>query len=145
MITGLDQARRDLKYCFDFFPTDCLLNLQNNLHRLCRRSYYRADGYGCIFYFLAERMPVPKQIVSKESLTRFFTGGEGFPYCEEAVYQPARWLVRLFDEQLCVGVKERYPGMKTLSRDVIACTLLEYLEERMKEDPPQEVVRRTMR
>jgi len=130
MKRGRDQVRDDLWFVFDFFPTECLHHLLENRHRLIRKQYYDGRGNGCLFYLLSETLPADKRIVSRETLTRFFTGASGFPACESPVYQPARWLVRLIDEQICERVRERYPDVEHLPWSFVMDSVEQYLRQR---------------
>lgn len=100
---NLEKVREDLFFCLDQFPQSGLKNLLQNRNNLIRSQYSNNYGRGCLFYFLSEG-----RIHSRETLTHYFTGGSGFPYCEMELYQPARWLVRLIDDQCCHQVCARY-------------------------------------
>ena len=85
----------DLRFVFSKFPTECLLHLSENFHRLVSGVYRDEQGRGCLFFLLSELLAAP--IDSREALTRYFTGGSGDPYKDFPVYQPAKWLVRIID------------------------------------------------
>ncbi len=133
MTRGMAQVRDDLWFVLDFFPTEALQHLLKNRHRLIRKQYFDGQGNGCLFFLLSESLPPEKRIVSRETLTRFFTGASGYPACEMDVYQPARWLVRLVDEQICDRVRERYPGVEHLPWSLVLEWVEEYLAERQVE------------
>ncbi|MEQ1850302.1 MAG: hypothetical protein ABMA01_01795 [Chthoniobacteraceae bacterium] len=118
---GMRRIFDDLEFVFDerFFSREDLLHLRNNFHRLAPGAYHSPDGTGCIFGILTEKMAPETRITSRETLTKYFTGSHGETVRELPVYQPARWLVRAFDQQPC----ERYHGV-VLDRD----TLWEALE-----------------
>lgn len=130
MKSGMDQVRDDLWFVFDYFPTRCLRHVLENRHRLIRKQYFDGRGNGCLFYLLSEQLAADQRIVSRETLTRFFTGNSGYPACEAAVYQPARWLVRLVDEQVCERVKSRYPGVDGVTWDYVIECIEQYLRDR---------------
>jgi hypothetical protein len=116
---------RDLKYVFSWFPTSCLLHLRANRHRLTRGTYQAPDGGGCIFYLLTETLPAEQRITSKAALTRYFGGDPARPE-----YQPARWLVRLWDRQICVGVRKRHGEAPELTEELLLSVLEEVIRER---------------
>lgn len=129
MATKLERVRADLVHCWGYFPLDCLEHLRSNRHRLIRGSYSRR-GHGCMFYLLSERLPAELRIDSKQALTQFFTGQSGYPACELPEYQPARWLVRLIDRQICAHVQARYGDDPVLEWETVLAFLDEYIAER---------------
>jgi hypothetical protein len=112
-VSAPQQVFNDLRFAASFFPTESLSHLRANRHRLVRGAYRRA-GKGCMFNLLSEVLPADQQIDTRESLTRFFTGTSGEAVRELPQYQPARWLVRLFDGQDCAG---RYGNYRLLELD----------------------------
>lgn len=102
LVSDLDAVFQDPSW----FSTNELLHLLGNLHRLIRGSFWDGRNGRCIFGMLTELRPNP--IESRSALTEFFTGGSGHPYCELPCYQPARWLVRLWDESIDDGLLARY-------------------------------------
>jgi hypothetical protein len=120
------QAINDLRFALSFFPTEALMHLRSNRHRLIRGAYRRA-GKGCLFNLLSEVLPADQHIDTRESLTRFFTGTSGEAVRELPQYQPARWLVRLFDGQDCNG---RYGNYRLLEFDDLMDVLDVLIAER---------------
>lgn len=102
LVSDLDAVFQDPSW----FSTNELLHLLGNLHCLIRGSFWDGRNGRCIFGMLTELRPNP--IESRSALTEFFTGGSGHPYCELPCYQPARWLVRLWDESIDDGLLARY-------------------------------------
>jgi hypothetical protein len=116
----------DLRSALGFFPTDALVHVLNNRHRLIRGAYRRA-GKGCLFNLLSEILPADQQISTREDLTRFFTGSTGEAVRELPQYQPARWLVRLVDGQDCLG---RYGDYRLFEWDHLVQMLGQLIDER---------------
>jgi hypothetical protein len=104
------QAKDDLRFALSFFPTNALVYVRANRHRLIRGAYRRGIK-GCLFNLLSETLPADQHISTREDLTRFFTGMTGESVRELPQYQPARWLVRLVDGQDCLG---RYGNYRLL-------------------------------
>jgi hypothetical protein len=71
--TKTKAIKSDLNHVFNYFPTECLIHLKKNRHRLIRGCYERA-GNGCMFYMLSEPLPASKRIESREALTRAWQG-----------------------------------------------------------------------
>ncbi|HEY7091003.1 MAG TPA: hypothetical protein VH518_23100 [Tepidisphaeraceae bacterium] len=109
------QVFDDLRYALGFFPLKSLIHVRASRSRLIR-GHYRRDGKGCLFNLLSEVLPADQQIISRETLTRFFTGVSGEGARDLPEYQPARWLVRLVDGQNCEG---RYGSYTLLDWDVV--------------------------
>lgn len=130
MHVGMQRAESDLRYALAFFPSVSLENLLANEHRLIRDAFRKGDR-GCLFNLLAEVLPPKQQINGRKALTRFFTGSSGHPYCELAVYQPARFITRAWDSKVNLQTKDRYPGVPLpLSKAVVLRIVAEVLEER---------------
>jgi hypothetical protein len=121
----LELVRRDLRFALGYFPLECLQHVRDQRHRLIRGAYRRGID-GCLFNLLSERLPVDKYIDSRNSLTRFFTGGTGCPYREMKEYQPARWLVRLIDGETVA----RYGNLNHVDWDFIVKCIEEVICER---------------
>jgi hypothetical protein len=93
---------------------DCLRHLVLSRERLIRGHYRLTGGRGCLMFVLTE--PLGKwQIRDKSDLTRFFgrergiAGSPGYIAAKDSPeYQPAKWLVRLIDGQICEQVRARY-------------------------------------
>ncbi len=98
----------DALYCFSKFDPSCVRHLRDNAHRLVRGSYADGRGRGCIFGILSELLPAGERIHDRESLTTYFTGGHGPLYRERECYQPARYLVRVWDGDRDPGTVLRY-------------------------------------
>src|SRR4051812_21475741 len=92
----------------------CLRNLIDCRERLVAGQYEMPDGRGCLMFLLTEPLG-EKQIRCKTDLTRFFgrergaVGRRGYVALKDSPeYQPARWLVRLIDGQICEVARSRY-------------------------------------
>ena len=120
------QLHNDLRYVFHSFPLDCLYHLRSNHNRLIRRSYFDHEKNGCLMNLLSETLPASRRIHSRESLTRYFSDGDE----NAASYQPAKWIVRLWDERICSVVKIRYGNDPSLTVDVIIDVLEKVIAER---------------
>jgi hypothetical protein len=116
-IEGGEQIVRDLVDALGHpeITLDCLRHLLSQRSRLIRGSYQSPDGRGCLMHVLTEPLSPRKQIRSKSELVRFFGRGHGRPgrigYIaphDSPEYQPAKWLVRLVDGQICRSVRMRY-------------------------------------
>lgn len=119
------QLVNDLRTVFYSVPVTCLRHLRDNQHRLTRFAYTAEGGKGCIMYLLTELLPPSEQINSRPRLVRFFGGDPDAPE-----YQPARWIVRLWDEQVCENVRERYGANPKLTVETIAAVLDAVIAER---------------
>jgi hypothetical protein len=111
-----EQVVRDLIDIFTHprISTDCLRHLIANRHRLISGHYELPDGRGCMMFLLTEPLG-PAQIRTRDDLTRFFGRESGRPgragYIaakDSPEYQPAKWLVRLIDRQICDQARQRY-------------------------------------
>lgn len=120
----------DLRYVFGSFPLHCLEHLRDNARRLVRNSYSTAEDRGCIFYLLSEKLPEVRRIDSKQTLIRYF-GGDA----EADSYQPPKWIVRLWDEQICENVRQRYGSAPHLSRRLLLDVLNSVIDERQARYP----------
>jgi len=126
-----EQVQTDLRSIFSAFSLECLGHLRDNAHRLTRRAYRLQDGRGCVMYLLSEPLPEEMRIDSKIALMRFFGPAYGSEesIAESPDYQPARWIVRLWDEQDCQG---RYGNCRHLSRSALLAVLEEVMAERQE-------------
>jgi hypothetical protein len=106
------QIIKDALYCFSKFDIACVQHLRDNTHRLIRHSYMDDDGNGCIFGVLSEELPAHLRIRDRGSLTTWFTGGCGPMYRELEEYQPARYLVRIWDGDRDHGTEARYDSWR---------------------------------
>lgn len=120
------QLQKDLVYVFYSFPLDCLYHLRDNRHRLIRSKYCDEQGNGCLMYLLSEPLPGEQRIRSKTTLINYFSDGDP----DAVAYQPAKWLVRIWDERICSVVKRRYGEGQKLTADQIMEVLDEVIEER---------------
>ncbi|MFZ4766319.1 MAG: hypothetical protein ACOYMN_15315 [Roseimicrobium sp.] len=102
------QIIRDALYCFSKFDVACVEFLRDNAHRLTRHTYMDEEGNGCIFGLLSEPLPEKERIRDRSALTTWFTGGCGYLFRERPEYQPARYLVRVWDGDRDPGTEERY-------------------------------------
>lgn len=93
------QVIADAVEAFACFSAREVGHLRDNTDRLVRCVYRDAGGHGCIFNLLSELSGPDGWIDSREKLTRYFTGGCGPDFRERPEYQPARWLVRVWDRQ----------------------------------------------
>jgi len=139
---GEQQVWADLQFVFKRFPMDSLLHLRRNQHRLIRRVFADPRGGGCIFYLLTEHMSERDRIDCREKLTRYFTGGNGDPYREMAVYQPARHLVYLWDGTPRDDTPSRYPGVRQLEIGLLKAALDAAIDQRMKQESRSRTERR---
>ena len=120
------QLINDLRTVFYSFPLESLQHLRANRHRLVRRTYRTEDGRGCVMYLLSERLPQEQRIDSKGALMRYFSNGD--PDAPE--YQPAKWIVRLWDRDICSQVQERYGPKPELDVETLMRVLDEVIAER---------------
>ncbi|MCB1208249.1 MAG: hypothetical protein KDK97_02925 [Verrucomicrobiales bacterium] len=91
------QVVADALDAFAHFGADRVEHLRDSTHRLIRNHFRDDHGGGCIFHLLSEADGPDGWIHSKESLTRYFTGGCGEAFRHQPQYQPAKWLVRVWD------------------------------------------------
>src|SRR5262245_41086802 len=94
---------------------DCLRHLLAERDRLISGRYQAGDGRGCLFHVLTEPLGKGRVVSSKAELGRTFGRPQGRPWSfgyvageYSAEYQPAKWLVRLVDGQICPEVRRRY-------------------------------------
>jgi hypothetical protein len=131
-IEGGDQIVRDLIEVFTHskISPDCLQHLIANRHRLVGGQYELIDGRGCLMFVLTEPL-ASLQIRSKEDLSRFFGRERGqSPGNESPEYQPAKWLVRLVDNQICERVRARYGrSCEFFDYDLVVMVAKEILEQ----------------
>lgn len=120
----------DLRTVFHAVPGESLEHLRRNRHRLVRGTYRTDDGRGCIMYLLTETLPRRWRIDSKKALTRFF--GQGDP--DSPQYQPAKWIVRLWDRQICSEIHQRYGPDPDLDVETVMRVLDEVIAERIARD-----------
>jgi hypothetical protein len=106
------QIIRDALYCFSKFDIASVQHLRDNSHRLIRHAYMDDDANGCIFGLLSENLPAHLRIRDRGSLTTWFTGGCGPMYRELPEYQPARYLVRIWDGDRDHGTEARYESWR---------------------------------
>jgi hypothetical protein len=111
-----EQIVRDLVEIFSHpeITPRCLRHLIANRWRLIGGSYEHHSGRGCLLNVLTEPLG-RRQIRSKNDLVRLFGRQRGiygwFGYVaakDSPEYQPAKWLVRLVDGQLCGEIRARY-------------------------------------
>lgn len=115
-VDGGNQVVRDLVDVFthSLITPACLQHLIDNHSRLIAGQYVLPDGRGCLMYVLTESLGAA-QIRSKGDLLRFFGRTHGEPgrpgyiaATDSPEYQPAKWLVRLVDGQICERTRDRY-------------------------------------
>jgi hypothetical protein len=115
-VDGGEQVVRDLVDVFTHpnVTTGCLRHLLESHQRLIVGRYVLSDGRGCLMYVLTEPLG-ERQIRSKDGLLRFFGRPRGLPgwpghvaATDSPEYQPAKWLVRLVDGQVCEHTRGRY-------------------------------------
>lgn len=124
-----DAIKSDLLHVFKYFPTECLMHLKNNRQRLIRRSYQQGEN-GCMFFLLSEPLPANKRISSRETLTRYFTGGEGEAFQAHPNVLPAQALVRAVDGKVTEIPNKRYGDLEQLEWDLVFETLDEEVHAR---------------
>jgi hypothetical protein len=112
-----DQIVRDLVDVLTHpeITPECLEYLLAQQGRLVGGQFETPDGRGCLMRVLTEPLSPRKQIRSRSDLVRFFGRGHGrpgrlgyVPPHDSPEYQPAKWLVRLVDGQICRSVRARY-------------------------------------
>jgi len=115
-VDGGEQVVRDLidVFAHPSISARCLRHLIASHDRLIAGRYLLPDGRGCLMNVLTEPLG-EKQIRSKGDLLRFFScsyGEPGWPgyvaAADSPEYQPAKWLVRLIDGQVCEQTRGRY-------------------------------------
>jgi hypothetical protein len=115
-VDGGEQIVRDLVDVFAHprITAGCLQHLIANHRRLIAGRYALPDGRGCLMNVLTEPLG-DGQIRSKGDLLRFFGRSYGEPAwaghvaaTDSPEYQPAKWLVRLVDGQVCDETRRRY-------------------------------------
>jgi len=115
-VDGGEQVVRDLVDVFTHpgITIRCLRHLLESHQRLIVGRYVLPDGRGCLMYVLTEPLG-ERQIRSKGDLLRFFGRPRGLPgwpghvaATDSPEYQPAKWLVRLVDGQVCEHTRNRY-------------------------------------
>lgn len=121
------QCHDDLRYVFRSFPLTCLYHLWANSHRLIRGAYIDQHGNGCIMYLLSESLPVSRRIFSKQSLLAHFSHDNND---EAPEYQPAKWIVRLWDASDSPQIQARYGPNAKLEAEEVLNVLVEMIEER---------------
>lgn len=144
-IQGGEQIVRDLVdvLTHERISTTCLRNLIRGRHRLITGHYELSDGRGCLMFLLTEPLG-QAQIRSREDLTRFFGREQGRPgepgYIaarDSAEYQPAKWLVRLIDGQICAQVRRRYGrACELFDYDLVVAVAEQVLAQRQALDVP---------
>ncbi len=134
-MNGLVRLICDLTYVFFQVPLASLIHLRQNLHRLVRHTYRTQDGHGCLMNLLTETLPDGQRIASKRALTRYFgckQRGPDYLAARDPFYQPAKWLVRLWDGQICDGVRRRYGNNRELSVELVMRVLDNVIAERQE-------------
>lgn len=115
-VDGGEQIVRDLVDVFTHpqITRDCLRHLVAHHQRLIAGQFVLPDGRGCLMNVLTEPLG-EGQIRSKGDLLRFFGRSSGVPgrlgyvaATDSPEYQPAKWLVRLVDGQICEHTRGRY-------------------------------------
>jgi hypothetical protein len=144
-VQGGEQIVRDLVdvLTHERISTSCLRNLVNSRDRLVTGHYELPDGRGCLMFLLTEPLG-DAQIRSREDLTRFFGRERGRPgrpgYVaarDSAEYQPAKWLVRLIDGQICTNVRLRYArACELFDYDLVLAVAKQVLAQREALDMP---------
>ena len=116
----IDRGREIVRDLVDVFAReaitlDCLRHLVAERDRLISGRYSAGDGSGCLFHVLTEPLGRGGVISSKADLARTFGRPAGHRWSlryvapeHSAEYQPAKWLVRLVDGQICPEVRRRY-------------------------------------
>ena len=116
----IDRGAQIVRDLVDVFSREaitlaCLRHLVAERDRLISGRYSAGDGSGCLFHVLTEPLGKGRVIASKADLARTFGRPAGSPWSfgyvapeHSAEYQPAKWLVRLVDGQICPEVRRRY-------------------------------------
>ena len=128
------QVLSDLRYALSYFPLASLILLRESKNNLLRGRFAKGPN-GCVFNLLSRVLPASQRITDKASLTRFFTGGSADvdrKYPEMECYQPARNLVRLWDNNAihCIP-PERYGETTQLSVDQLMAFLDVEIQRRL--------------
>jgi hypothetical protein len=131
----------DLVDCFTnrHITDGCLHHLIACRDRLITGHFELPSGRGCLMFVLTEPLGAG-QIRSKYELTRFFGRERGFPGWPGHVaaknspeYQPAKWLVRLIDGQICEQVRARYGrACELFDYDLVIAVAKQILAQRVK-------------
>lgn len=131
-MNGFQQVVADLRQVFACFPLASLLHVRANRHRLIRWNYTTPDGKGCLMNLLSEPLPQAQRIYSKDSLMRFFCADwqPGRDCSGNLEYQPAKWIVRLWDGHICDQLRARYAGHTHLTEDELFAVLDMVIAER---------------
>jgi hypothetical protein len=148
-VDGGDNIVRDLVEVLTHprVTADCLRHLIRSRARLIRGHYRLSDGRGCLMFVLTE--PLDRcQICDKSDLTRFFgreCGTEGKPgYIaakDSPEYQPAKWLVRLIDGQICEQVRVRYGrSCEFFDYDLVIAVAAQILKQREPDRSPMKLL-----
>ncbi len=147
-VDGGDNIVRDLIEVMTHprITPDCLRHLIRSRNRLIRGHYHWKDGRGCLMFLLTQ--PLGKwQIRDKKDLTAFFGRERGIPGCpghipakDSPEYQPAKWLVRLVDGQVCEHVRARYGrSCEFFDYDLVIAVAVQILAQRQAELSPPRV------
>jgi hypothetical protein len=144
-VDGGDNIVRDLAEVMTHprITANCLRHLVSSRKRLIRGHYRLPDGRGCLMSVLTEPLG-PLQIRDKSDLTRFFgrergiVGGPGYVAAKDSPeYQPAKWLVRLIDGQICEQVRARYGrSCEFFDYDLIVGVAAQILKQRELDRSP---------
>ena len=132
-MSGIKRVISDLVYIYHQVPLFALLHLRDNAHRLVRDVYQTPDGRGCLMFLLTESLPADRRIDSKQALTRYFGrkgSGPDYVLADDPFYQPAKWIVRLWDGQVCEGVRARYRDCTDVSDELVLEVLDQVIAER---------------
>lgn len=148
-VDGGEQIVRDLIEVFVHpkITAPCLRHVIANHDRLIAGRYALPDGRGCLMFLLTELL-ADDQIRSKGDLLRFFGRSVGEPGCagyraasDSPEYQPAKWLVRLFDGQICEQTRGRYSrACELFGYELAIAVAAQVWAEREAGKPAQQVV-----
>lgn len=122
---------KDIRHVLGHFPTRNLVRLRAEVRQggVIRHTYTDDDGRGCVLNVLSRGMPPGMQITDKPSLVRFFTGGFSAAHMGLPEYQPAKYLVKIWDGN--PEAIERYGTAVPLSEEVLIEILNQVIRERI--------------
>jgi hypothetical protein len=147
-VDGGETIVRDLVHVMTHprITADCLRHLLRNRERLIQGHYRLPDGRGCFMFVLTE--PLGEwQIRGKSDLTDFFgcergiAGWPGYIAAKDSPeYQPAKWLVRLIDGQICEQVRARYSrACEFFDYDLVIAVAAQLLVQRERDQLPTKI------
>ena len=144
-VDGGEQIVRDLIEVLTHprITADCLRHLIRSRDRLISGQYQLPDGRGCLMSVLTEPLG-ERQIRDRAGLTGFFgrdRGIAGWPghiaAKDSSEYQPAKWLVRLVDGQICAQARARYSrSCEFFDYDLVIGVAAQILAQQQPDESP---------